>query len=434
MQLYSTRNHSKTVSLKEAVIKGLADDGGLFLPTEIPLLSKDFIANLASYSAHDIYFEVAQKIIGKDIPSSILLDMIEEVFDFEIPVVGVHDNLYSLELFHGPTMAFKDVGARFMSRLLSYFYANENKTLNVVVATSGDTGSAVAAGFFDIPGINVFVLYPKGKVSYLQEKQLTTWGKNITAIEVEGTFDDCQKIVKQLLSDEKLNKVLSLTSANSINIARLIPQSFYYFSSFAALQPLQKPIVYSVPSGNYGNLTGGVFAQKMGLPIDQFIASSNVNDVVPKYLKTGVYQPTNSIQTISNAMDVGAPSNFERLQSLYPDFEIFQKMIIGHSFSDAQTKDVLRNVYETHNYLMDPHGAVAYLGLIEYLKSHQNKIGIFLETAHPAKFKDVVDEILHKDIEIPEKLKAFAQKEKHSILTQNEYQAVVDIIMDRNVV
>lgn len=434
MQLYSTRNHSKTVSLKEAVIKGLADDGGLFLPTEIPLLSKDFIANIAAFSAHEIYFEVAQKLIGKEVPSSVLSAIIEEVFDFEIPVVRVHDHLYSLELFHGPTMAFKDVGARFMSRLLSYFYANEQKTLNVVVATSGDTGSAVAAGFYDIPGINVFILYPKGKVSYLQEKQLTTWGKNITAIEVEGTFDDCQKIVKQLLSDEKLNKVLSLTSANSINIARLIPQSFYYFSSFAALQPLQKPIVYSVPSGNYGNLTGGVFAQKMGLPIDQFIAASNANDVVPKYLKTGVYQPTHSIQTISNAMDVGAPSNFERLQSLYPEFETFQKMMVGHSFSDAQTKETLKKVYETHDYLLDPHGAVAYLGLMEYLQRHQNKVGIFLETAHPAKFKDVVDEILHKDIEIPEKLKVFAQKEKRSILIKNEYQSVVEIILDKNVV
>ena len=432
MQFFSTRNRNHIVSLKEAVVKGLADDGGLYLPTEIPVLSKDFIQNLYQLSAHEIYFEIAKKFVGKDIDEDDLLKIIKSVYNFDTPVVNIHDSIYALELYHGPTMAFKDVGARFMSRLLSYFYQNENQTLNVVVATSGDTGSAVAAGFYEVPGINVFILYPKGKVSVLQEKQLTTWGKNITAIEVEGTFDDCQKIVKQLLSDADLQKTHTLTSANSINIARLIPQSFYYFSSFADLQSFGNQIVYSIPSGNYGNLTGGVLAQKMGLPIHQFIAASNINDVVPNYLVSGIYKPKPSIQTISNAMDVGAPSNFERLQNLFTDVESFRKSMAGYSFTDTQTKDILKLVYKEHDYLMDPHGAVAYLGLQEYMKNHKVDIGVFLETAHPAKFKDTVDAILGEKIEIPEKLENFAKKEKNAILVQNKYENVLEIIKNKS--
>lgn len=432
MQVYSTRNHTQKVSLKEAVIKGLAEDGGLYMPVHIPKLSADFIQTLSQQSPIEIFTTVAQNLIGEDIPTKALNPIIEEVFNFEMPVIQVHDAVYGLELFHGPTLAFKDVGARFMSRLLAYFYQNESQTLQVVVATSGDTGSAVAAGFYDVPGINVFILYPKGKVSYLQEKQLTTWGKNITAIEVEGTFDDCQHLVKQLLSDVRLNSQLKLTSANSINIARLIPQSFYYFSSFAKLQSLGKPIVYAVPSGNFGNLTGGVLAQKMGLPITPFIAATNINKVVPQYLQTGIYQPMPSMETISNAMDVGAPSNLERLQHFFPHFPDFQKGICGYSYTDQQTSEIMREVYQKYGYILDPHGAVAYLGLTDYQKEHPDTIGVFLETAHPAKFKDTVESILGISLALPESLQVFAHKEKKSICIDNHYQSVVDIIQSKN--
>lgn len=432
MQVFSTRNHAQKVSLKEAVIKGLAEDGGLYMPVHFPKLSADFIHTLYRRSPIEIFTAIAQNLIGEDIPTKALNSIIKEVFNFDLPVVHLHDAVYSLELFHGPTLAFKDVGARFMSRLLAYFYQNESQTLQVVVATSGDTGSAVAAGFYDVPGINVFILYPKGKVSYLQEKQLTTWGKNITAIEVEGTFDDCQKLVKQLLSDSELNTKLKITSANSINIARLIPQSFYYFSSFAQLQSLEKPIVYAVPSGNFGNLTGGVLAQKMGLPITPFIAATNINKVVPQYLQTGIYKPMPSMQTFSNAMDVGAPSNLERLQHFFPHFPDFQKGISGYSYTDQQTSEIMREVYQKYGYILDPHGAVAYLGLTDYQKAHPDTIGVFLETAHPAKFKDTVESILGISLALPESLQAFARKEKKSICIDNHYQSVVDIIQSKN--
>jgi threonine synthase len=432
MQVYSTRNHQQIVSLKEAVVRGLAEDGGLYMPMRIPILSQDFIKNLSKLSQTELFYAIAQNLIGDTMPPQTLHDIIEEVFNFDLPVVHLHDAVYSLELFHGPTLAFKDVGARFMSRLLAYFYRNENQTLQVVVATSGDTGSAVAAGFYEVPGIQVFILYPKGKVSYLQEKQLTTWGKNITAIEVEGTFDDCQVLVKQLLSDTELNAKLKITSANSINIARLIPQSFYYFNSFAQLQSLGKPIVYAVPSGNFGNLTGGILAQKMGLPIRQFIAATNMNDVVPQYLKSGLYQPQSSKATISNAMDVGAPSNFERLQNFFPLFTDFHEAIQGFSYTDEQTGAIMKKVYETYGYQLDPHGAVAYMGLMEYLKTHPEYTGVFLETAHPAKFKDTVESILGVSLALPESLQVFANKEKKSICIDNHYQTVVDIIQSKN--
>ena len=430
MKLYSTRDKNKTLGLKEAIIKGLASDGGLYLPYQLPNFGKEFITNLSSLSNIEIYYEVANKLLGSDISKNELHSIITDTFNFHIPLVALDSDIYSLELFHGPTMAFKDVGARFMSRLLAYFYQNESKELNVVVATSGDTGSAVAAGFYNVPGIKVYILYPKGKVSFLQEKQLTTWGKNIVAIEVNGTFDDCQTIVKQLLSDELLNSKIRLTSANSINIARLIPQSFYYFSSFAQLQLLGKPIIYAVPSGNYGNLTAGILAQKMGLPITQFVAASNVNDIIPNYLKTGDYSPQKSIQTISNAMDVGNPSNFERLESLMPNLSEFQNKIKGFAFSDSQTERAMEEVYKKYNYILDPHGAVAYLGLKSCLKNENDSIGVFLETAHPAKFKEVVEKAISNAINIPQKLQDFADKEKKSIMIDNKIEEVIEIIIN----
>lgn len=429
MQLYSTRNPNKKVSLKEAAIKGLAEDGGLFMPESIPVLPLDFIQNIEKYSPQEIAFEVSKTLIGNDVPEDKLKEIVYEAFNFPVPGVKVEENIYSLELFHGPTMAFKDVGARFMSRLMSYFYQGDLRELKVVVATSGDTGSAVASGFFNVPGIKVYILYPKGKVSFLQEKQLSTWGGNITAIEVEGTFDDCQALAKQILSDKELNKKFFLTSANSINIARLIPQSFYYFCAYAQLKELNKPMVFSVPSGNYGNITGGFIAKKMGLPIEHFIAASNANDIVPQYLKSGKYEPKPSVQTISNAMDVGTPSNFERLKELFKNHETFKSEISGFSFSDSQTKEMMKRVFEETKYMLDPHGAVAYLGLKEYLKSQSEEVvGVFLETAHPAKFIDVVEEVLHQKIEIPEKLQAFAEKEKKSIPIPNQYSSLISII------
>ncbi|MCT3804106.1 threonine synthase [Elizabethkingia anophelis] len=422
MKYYSTRG-KHSVNIQQAVLNGLADDGGLYMPAYIPQLPASFFENIENKSLPEIGFEVAKLFLEDSVPDVVLKQMIDEVLNFDIPVVPIHNNIYSLELFHGPTLAFKDVGARFMARLMSYFA--EGKPMKVIAATSGDTGSAVAAGFYNVPGINVYILYPKGKVSPLQEKQLTTWGGNIKALEIEGTFDDCQALAKELLADEELQQH-QVTSANSINIARLIPQSFYYFWAYAQLKKENKKIVFSVPSGNFGNLTAGLLAYKMGLPVNRFIASTNINNVVPQYLKTGTYEAKASLSTVSNAMDVGNPSNFERMKDLFQeDVTKFREIISGYYFIDEETKATVQEVYKESGYLLDPHGAVAYLGLVQYQKEQQQDFnGVLLETAHPAKFIETVEESISEKIEIPEKLSAFGKKEKVATLFPVDFQLI----------
>jgi threonine synthase len=415
MNYYSTNNKNLKVSLREAVIQGLAPDNGLYMPESIPTLPSSFFESLHKLSFQEIGFQVAKNLIGNDIPTSELKRIVDHTIQFDAPLVEIEKNIFSLELFHGPTLAFKDFGARFLSGLLGYFANQQDKEITILVATSGDTGSAVANGFYNVPGTKVIVLYPSGKVSDIQEKQFTTLGGNITALEIDGTFDDCQRLVKQAFMDEQLKQKLFLTSANSINIARLIPQSFYYFYAFAQIKEKQKPIVFSVPSGNFGNLTAGLFAKRMGLPIHQFIAATNQNDIVPTYLKTKLFSPRPSVQTISNAMDVGNPSNFARMLDLYQnDFENLSKDVVGCHYSDEQTSNAMNEVFKNINYVLDPHGAVGYLALKEYLKPNSNAIGVFLETAHPAKFKEVVEGAIGRPIEIPARLDLFLKKEKQS--------------------
>jgi threonine synthase len=430
MHYYSTNKEARKVRLPEAVLKGLAEDGGLYMPEHIPRLPASFFDTLHTRSLPEIGFAVAAALLGDEVPADVLKQIVEETLNFPIPAVQVEKDIYSLELFHGPTMAFKDVGGRFMSRLMAYFNRNESRELKVIVATSGDTGSAVAAGFFNVPGIHVFILFPKGKVSPLQQKQLTTWGGNITAIEVDGTFDDCQKMAKQALGDAELNKTNLLTSANSINIARLIPQSFYYFWAYAQLQKLGKPLVFSVPSGNFGNITGGALAAAMGLPVAHFVAATNANDVVPEYLRTAIYKARPSVQTISNAMDVGNPSNYARLCELFGhQHQRFCENLSGYAYRDAETRQAMLQVKQQHGYLLDPHGAIAYLGLKEYLAdSKQEAIGVFLETAHPAKFKEVVEDTLGSPVEIPQQLQAFVDKQEQIILIRNDFDALRVVI------
>ena len=426
MKLYSTKNLTKFVSLKEAVFKGLPEDNGLYMPENIPQLSPDFIKNLINHSFQSIAFEVAKTMIGDAIPEKDLKNIVESSIDFPAPVVRLDDTTHILELFHGPSLAFKDFGARFMSQLMSYFNRNDNQELVILVATSGDTGGAVAAGFYEAMGIKVVILYPSGKVSMLQEKQLTTLGKNIAALEVEGTFDDCQALVKQAFLDDTLTSKIRLSSANSINIARLIPQSFYYFEAYKQLDTMGKPVVFSVPSGNFGNLTAGLFAKKMGLPIHKFIAATNANDVVPQYLKTGEYKPTPSVRTLSNAMDVGNPSNFARMLDIYGStWNNMTKEIKGYTFNDEATKEGVKEVFKKYNYIIDPHGAVGYLALKKYQKEN-NVVGVVLETAHPTKFLDDMESILEQKIPIPERLASLADKEKIATKIGTDFQPFKD--------
>lgn len=424
MQYYSTNKQAATVSLQEAVIKGLAADRGLFMPFEIKQLSNGFYENIDKMSFPEMAYQVADAFFGEDIPADILKQIVYDTLNFDVPLVHVKDNIYSLELFHGPTLAFKDVGARFMARLLGYFIRKENKEqINVLVATSGDTGSAVANGFLGVEGVHVYVLYPKGKVSEIQEKQFTTLGKNITALEIDGTFDDCQALVKSAFMDEELNKHLQLTSANSINVARFLPQAFYYFYLYAQLKKIGKSddIVVCVPSGNFGNITGGLFAKCMGLPVKRFIAANNKNCVFYEYLQTAKYTPRPSIATVANAMDVGDPSNFVRILDLYGySYEKIIEDISGSTYSDEQIEETIKAVYEESDYLLDPHGACGYLALKEDLKEYET--GVFLETAHPAKFLDTVEGIIGKAIEIPEKLKTFMEGEKRSVVLDKSFQ------------
>ncbi|RIJ42019.1 threonine synthase [Pontibacter oryzae] len=430
MPYISTNKKAPAATLQSAVIKGLAPDGGLYMPAHIPKLPETFYARLPELSLSEIAVEVARNVLANEVPHNILKPLVEEAINFETPLKEVEKDCFSLELFHGPTMAFKDVGARFMSRLLAYFTAGQRQPIKVIVATSGDTGSAVAAGFHQVPGIEVYILYPKGKVSPLQQKQLTTWGDNIRALEVDGTFDDCQYLVKQALADTALNENHLLTSANSINIARLIPQSFYYFYAFGQLQRLGKPIVFSVPSGNFGNLTGGLLAAAMGLPVHQFIAATNANSVVPEFLETGNYQPRASVQTISNAMDVGNPSNYARMLYLFnEDVSRIKKLVSGYAFTDEETKKAIHDVYQNHDYLLDPHGAVAYCGAKKYtLQAGHELVSAFLETAHPGKFKEVMESTLQQKIHLPERLEAFINKAESITSLSTEYEALRAIL------
>ncbi len=417
MKYFSTNKLVSPVSLIEAVTKGLAGDEGLFMPERIDEFHPDFFKRIPRMSFQEISFEVAKKFFGEDIPEVILKDIVYDTLNFDCPIVQVKNSIYSLELFHGPTLAFKDVGARFMARLLGHFLLGFEREVNVLVATSGDTGSAVANGFYDVPGINVYVLYPKGLVSDIQEKQFTTLGKNITSLEIDGTFDDCQRLVKSAFNDKELNQALVLTSANSINVARFLPQAFYYFNAFARLREagITNDLVFSVPSGNFGNLTAGLFAKYLGLPIKRFIAANNENDIVYKYLKTGYYKPSESVSTIANAMDVGNPSNFARILELYNhSHSDISADIVGYRYSDDEIRETMKQVFVEDNYMLDPHGAIGYRALKADLKD--GEVGVFLETAHPAKFTETVEGVLGKGtVVLPEKLEAFMKGKKQSI-------------------
>lgn len=433
MKYYSTNKTAPKASLEDAVIRGLAPDRGLYMPEEIQKLPAEFFQQLDQLSLQEIAFIVANSLFGKDIEADVLHTIIQETFSFDIPAVQVEDNIYSLELFHGPTLAFKDVGARFMARLLQYFIRRKGQQpINVLVATSGDTGSAVANGFLGVEGIHVYVLYPKGKVSHIQESQFTTLGQNVTAIEINGVFDDCQALVKQAFMDNELNAQLKLTSANSINVARFLPQSFYYFYAYAQLKKLGKAnnLVVSVPSGNFGNLCAGLFAQEMGLPIKSFIAANNANDVFFNFLKTGNFLPQPSKQTIANAMDVGNPSNFARIYALYHEsYDKIKQHISGATYTDRQIQNTMRQCYETTGYVLDPHGACGYKALKEQLQT--NETGLFFETAHPAKFKEKVDEILSTNIQIPQRLAAFMKGKKKSVEMQNDFKTFKHFLMNQ---
>lgn len=431
MRLYSTKNKSKFVSLQEAVFKGLPEDNGLYMPERLPLLPEDFLRNLKNYSFQEIGFEICNQLFEGAIPESNLRSIIENAVSFPAPVVKLDEEIFILELFHGPSLAFKDFGARFMAQLMSYFNRGNDRQLVILVATSGDTGGAVAAGFYKTPGIEVVVLYPSGKVSHLQEKQLTTLGENVTAIEVAGTFDDCQALVKEAFLDAELTQKIRLSSANSINIARLIPQSFYYFEAYKQLEDDGRSVVFCVPSGNFGNLTAGFFAKKMGLPVHQFIAATNLNDVVPEYLETGVFVPRPSIPTLSNAMDVGNPSNFARMMDLYSStWNILKAEIKGYAFDDEQTKSAVKEVFERFGYVIDPHGAVGYLALKEYQEANPGYIGIILETAHPSKFLPDVEAILERTVDVPERLAVLADKEKNAVQMGVEFSSFKDWLLN----
>lgn len=433
MHYYSTNKNAPAVSLEEAVIKGLAPDKGLYMPQTIQRLPDAFFHNIAEMSLQEIAFVVASAFFGQDIEPKRLQEIVNDTLSFDIPLVKVTDSIYSLELFHGPTAAFKDVGARFMARLLEYFIEKDKKPrmVNVLVATSGDTGSAVANGFFQVPGIRVFVLYPKGKVSDIQEKQFTTLGQNITALEINGTFDDCQRLVKEAFMDEDLNRHLFLTSANSINVARFLPQAFYYFYAYAQYKRAgneDEPVI-CVPSGNFGNITAGLFAKRMGLPIKRFIAANNRNDIFLQYLNTGVYSPRPSVQTIANAMDVGDPSNFARILDLYENsHDAICKDISGISYTDEQIARALARVYDQTDYLLDPHGACGYQALEDLLQPGEK--GIFLETAHPAKFKDTVEPIIGEGVMVPSMLRRFMSGIKQSEQLSADYRSFRKLLLD----
>ncbi len=432
MKYYSTNNRSHRATLKEAVLRGLAPDGGLYMPETIATLPPSFFQEIRQRSFRENAFTVAKTLLADDLPDDVLRRIIDHTVSFDAPLVSVDDNIFSLELFHGPTLAFKDFGARFLSGLLAHFGGEAEREIVILVATSGDTGSAVANGFLGVPGTRVVVLYPSGKVSDLQEKQFTTLGENVTAVEVEGTFDDCQRLVKQAFADEGLTRRYLLTSANSINIARLIPQTFYYFHAYAQLAPDDLPIAVAVPSGNFGNLTAGLIARRMGLPVEKFIVATNSNDVVPEFLATSVFKPRASRQTISNAMDVGNPSNFFRMLDLYhPDPAALKNELAAFALSDGETREVMRRVYARRGYTLDPHGAVAY-GALERFLSQAGKPyrTVFLETAHPGKFREVVGETLDVEVHLPQRLAAFLSRRKITIPSGSDYAQFSKLLVE----
>ena len=434
MKYFSTNHKAPIATLKKAVVKGLAEDRGLYMPEEIKKLPKEFFDNIENYSFQEIACVVADAFFGEDVNAEDLKKIVCETLSFETPLAQVEDNIYSLELFHGPTLAFKDVGARFMARLLQYFIRKEkgDSLVNVLVATSGDTGSAVANGFLGVDGIHVYVLYPKGKVSKIQECQFTTLGKNITAVEVDGVFDDCQTLVKNAFMDSELNSAMKLTSANSINVARFLPQAFYYFNAYSQLKRLGKAdeMVMCVPSGNFGNICAALFGHAMGLPIKRFIAANNANDVFFNYLKTGQYEPKPSVQTIANAMDVGDPSNFARIIELYGNsHKRISSLISGATYSDSQIAESMKSCREQTGYILDPHGACGYRALKENLKI--GEVGVFCETAHPAKFKDTVERIIGSEVAIPERLAAFMRGEKQSVPMTKDFADFKKFLLGR---
>ena len=421
MKYYSLSNPTIKTSFENAVVNGIAPDRGLYFPEEIPSLDTSFFEELPQLSIPEMAYTAMAPFVGDEIPQAVLENILKNTLDFDFPVVSIKDNMGSLELFHGPTLAFKDVGARFMAQCLGYFNSkNPAQKVTVLVATSGDTGGAVANGFLGVEGIDVVILYPKGKVSKVQEQQLTTLEQNITAIEVEGVFDDCQDMVKTAFLDQEITVKRKLTSANSINVARWLPQMLYYFIAYRQLAHRKQPLVFSVPSGNFGNICAGMIGQNMGLPIDHFIAATNINDAVPAYLETGQYAAVKTTPTISNAMDVGDPSNFVRIQKIYGNnFTQLKDHLSGYRFTDDATREAMREIYHTSSYIADPHGAVGYLGLKDYLEKHPGKYGVFLETAHPVKFLDTVEETLERKVPMPERIQSLLDKEKKSIGIKN---------------
>ena len=435
MIYYSTNKKAPVATLEKAVVKGLAEDRGLYMPERIKQLPQDFFDNIEKMTFQEIAYTVADAFFGEDVDAESLKKIVYDTLSFDCPVEKVTDDIYTLELFHGPTLAFKDVGARFMARLLQYFIkkeGGENETVNVLVATSGDTGSAVANGFLGVDGIHVYVLYPKGKVSPIQECQFTTLGRNITAIEVDGVFDDCQALVKNAFMDEELNEHMKLTSANSINVARFLPQAFYYFNAYARMKALglADNLVMCVPSGNFGNICSALFGRKMGLPIKRFIAANNANDIFYNYLKTGQYEPKASIQTLANAMDVGDPSNFARIYDLHQgNHEAITEYISGATYKDDQIRETMRQCYKETGYVLDPHGACGYQALKELLR--EGETGVFCETAHPAKFKEKVDEIIGIDVEIPERLADFMKGTKQSVPLGKDFAGFKNYLMNQ---
>ncbi len=425
MLFYSTRTKEHMARLEEAVFKSLPADNGLYMPLSIPLVSQNFLDTIETLTFNEIAEEVTYTLLKDDLSREEVRKIISLAYDFEAPVVALKDDNYVLELFHGPSMAFKDFGARFMAALMSHFLQKSEKDIKILVATSGDTGGAVAQGFYKVPGIEVVILYPSGKVSDIQEKQLTTLGHNVRALEIEGTFDDCQRLVKTAFLDEDINKQFNLASANSINIARLIPQSFYYFYAYAQLKRSGKPLVFSVPSGNFGNLSAGLLAYQMGLPAAHFIAATNRNHVVPDYLESGVYNPVASVETIANAMDVGNPSNFVRMTRFFnDDWKETREHISGYWFDDAETKETMRKTFDESGYVLCPHTAIAYRALLEYRKTNKNDFsGVFLSTAHPAKFINIVEENLGQKIDVPKRLNDLLSLEKEAVKSDNSYDS-----------
>ncbi len=433
MRYYSTNKKSECVSLRDAVVNGLAEDRGLYMPERINKLPEEFFKDLDKMSFQEISYEVAKAFFGDDVETDALKKIVYDTLSFDCPVKNICNKIWTLELFHGPTLAFKDVGARFMARLLEYFIRQESQqTVNVLVATSGDTGSAVANGFLGVDGIHVYVLYPKGKVSKIQESQFTTLGNNITAIEIDGVFDDCQNLVKNAFMDKELNNSMKLTSANSINVARFLPQAFYYFNAYARMKAngLTDNLVVCVPSGNFGNITAGLFAKGMGLPICRFIAANNANDIFFNYLKTGIYEPKPSIQTIANAMDVGNPGNFARIYDLYEgSHERIASMISGATYTDEKISNAVKQCYNENGYILDPHGACGYQALKDLLNT--NETGIFCETAHPAKFKDTIEKIIGTEIKIPQRLADFMKGKKQTVNMSNDFNRFKTFLLEQ---